>query len=199
MNSKFTTTDSITQQLPAGVALNDHNIEFVATKQKTVIWLKEGQAHPFGELPKSHLNALLELYLSDEEATKILPRWYPNDARNMLRMVELYTYYMYGQLDSSPDIKNGKLQTCENFRETTDCISLRFKHKYINIGGVHLSPRDLQIIDDIYQDLPDKMIADRLGIAQSTLDFHKRNLFNLIGASTKTDALKISFKHQVVC
>lgn len=198
MQSK-TTTISETRQLPAGISLDDNNIEFVGNiSTKTVIFLQKGNTHRFCELDKKVYNDLKNLYLSDDVAIKVIPSAF-NVLHDLKRQVEIYTYYMYGQLDNTPDVINGVLQPCENFRETMDCISIQFSNKYIDIEGVVLTARDLKIIDSFSLNNPDKAIAEDLGIAHSTFDFHKRNLFKKLHITTKTEAIVKAFKSKVIC
>jgi len=200
MQSKNTTTKQGKQQLPAGVAPNDHNIEFIGVVDtKTVLWRQRGHTNTFKNISPETYEALKELFLTDQEAVAFLPTLHPEFAHDVNRLVEIYTYYMYGQVDSKPDVIEGKLQPCENFRESIDCPSLKFTNKFIDIDGAKLSPRDIQIIDDIANNLPDKMIAHKLGIHLSTYDFHKRNLFKKIGATTKLQVLKKAILNQVLC
>ncbi|TXE18589.1 helix-turn-helix transcriptional regulator [Psychroserpens burtonensis] len=198
MKHKNTTNALHQQQFPAGLAANDHNIEFVGnTQDKTIIWIRCGHSNPFKTLPNNIYQALEELLLTDHEAIKFLTTNYESIAHDMFRIVELYTYYMYGQLDNKPDVVNGLLQAPENFRESENCPSLKFENTFIDINGVHLSTRDLNIIDNMIKGFPDKLIAYNLGIAQSTFDFHKRNLFKRLHINSKLELVVESFKNKV--
>jgi DNA-binding CsgD family transcriptional regulator len=198
MNDKNTSSPVNNQQLPAGLMANDHNIEFVGnTQDKTVIWMQRGNSHPFKNLPSNIYKSLEELFLTDHQAVKFLCSNYGTIAHDLKRLTELYTYYMYGQLDSTPDVIQGQLQSPENFREQNNCPSLQFSNKYIDINGVHLSPRDIIIIDDMIEGSPDKLIAHNLGIAHSTFDFHKRNLFKKLNIQSKTQLIIQCFKNKV--
>ena len=114
-------------------------------------------------------------------------------------MVHLYTYYMYGDLDNTPDVINGVPQPSENFRDTKDCISLDFKNKNIDFEGQLLTKRDIFIIDKISEGIVDKAIADELNISMSTLDFHKKQLFSKLKASSKPQAVSQAFKTHILC
>ena len=200
MNHKSKVNAQDHQHLPAGVSPSDHNIEFVGVAEtKTVLWFQNGNSHQWKYLSPSIYDALEELFLTDHEALKFLTGNYPAEAHNTNRMVELYTYYMYGQLDKTPDVIDGVLQNCENLRESKNCPSLKFSNKYIDIDGVHLSARDLQILDDIIEGLPDKMIASRLGIAIGTFDFHKKNLFTKLKVDSKVGLAVKTLKYNVPC
>jgi len=106
---------------------------------------------------------------------------------------------MYGEVDATPDITNGKLSASENFRDIRNCPSLLWNSKNINIGSHILTPRQLIIIDCILlQNLPDKAIASVLGISHKTLDFHKSNFFKAIGVTNKMELQKVALKHKII-
>ena len=198
MNNKSKQPNSQHQNLPAGMNANDHNIEFVGNKKdKTVIWLRCGHSNTFNTLPKAIYKSLEELFLTDHEAVKFITGNYKDEAHDLQRLTEIYTYYYYGQLDSTPDVVDGQLQKPENFRESSNCPSINFSNTYIDINGVHLSPRDLTIIDNMVNGYPDKLIAHNLGICHSTFDFHKRNLFKKLGVQSKTELIVECFKNNV--
>ncbi|WP_299012030.1 LuxR C-terminal-related transcriptional regulator [uncultured Polaribacter sp.] len=179
----------------AGLMPYDSNIEFVGIrKTKQVLWLQNGSNHYFSDLPVEHYNLLKTSYLKDHKARRFLEAV----SDHLPRQVELYTYYMYGEVDSTPDISNGKLAPSENFRDTRNCPSLLWNSKNINIGNHILTPRQLVIVDLIGNNLPDKAIASVLGVSHKTLDFHKSNLFKAVGVSTKMELLKLSIQHKII-
>jgi DNA-binding CsgD family transcriptional regulator len=179
----------------SGLLPNDSSIEFFGErKTKQVYWLRNGNAHYFADLPFEYYSMLKAAYSKDHQAQGFL-REVTDDER---RQVELYTYYLYGSLDSNPDIKNGSLSLAENFRSSKNCPSLRWNSKQIRFNGKPLSPRQIVIIDFIADDLPDKAIAQRMNISQSTLDFHKRNLFELAGVQTKVGLIKKAVQENIV-
>lgn len=186
--------------LPSGFLPGDHNIEFVGKRDtKTVLFLQNGETHLFSELSDGIYKKLKALYLKDKTANDVLSVFYPEHQNDTKRLVELYTYYMYGCLDSVPDVKNGKLQPSENFRDNSQCISQLFSEKHITVADVELNDRDLIILDAMADGLPDKTIADSIGISQSTLDFHKRNLFKRLSVHSKTEAVVKAYKNNVLC
>lgn len=180
----------------AGLMPYDSNIEFVGIrKTKQVLWLQNGSNHYFSDLPIEHYNLLKTSYLKDYKARRFLEAV----SDHLPRQVELYTYYMYGEVDGTPDIANGVLSPSENFRDTRNCPSLLWNSKNINIGSHILTARQLVIIDCILiQNLPDKAIASVLGVSQKTLDFHKSNLFKAIGVCNKMELQKEALKYKVI-
>jgi DNA-binding CsgD family transcriptional regulator len=158
------------------------------------MWLQNGSIHYFADLPADAYELVKNAYLKSHKAKSFLQEV----SDHLPRQVELYAYYMWGDLDSTPDIKDGKLSASENFRDVRNCPSLLWNSKNINIGDHILTPRQLVIVDLIGSNLPDKAIADALGITQKTLDFHKAKLFKAVGVTTKMDLLKLSIKYKIV-
>jgi DNA-binding CsgD family transcriptional regulator len=192
-SSKITTFNHLPQI--AGVMPNDNNVEFVGVrKTKQVLWIQNGSTRYFNDLPVRYFKLLKEAYLSDTKAVEFLS----NVTNEVHHQVELYTYYMYGELDCTPDIENGKLATSENFRDQQDCPSLLWNSKTLNINEHILTPRQIIMIDLIGKNEPDKAMADFLKISHKTFDFHKKNLFNAVGAESKMDLLKLSLIHKIV-
>lgn len=199
METKTTVNDFAPQRLPAGVALNDHNIEFVGCKDnKTVIWLQHGNSHAFEYLPHKFYTLLLIDFINDKAAQNVIKENFPK-IKDMARKVELYTYFMYGDLDTMADIKDGKLQPNENFRDTEDCISLAFEKKTIHVDGVPLKRLYVKMMDAWAKGVPDKAIASQLGKAHTTYDFHKSKLFKILNVNSKPEAVAKGFKQHVLC
>lgn len=200
MNYKCTNQNQLTQAPVAGVLLDDHNIEFVGCRStKKVIWLQRGNAHEFKHLPNRYYQLLRDAFLKDEFAHDVLlPKVAPLEDPER-RMVELFTYYMYGDLNNTPDIVDGKLMPCENFREEENCISLKFSTKTIDINGVPLKREYIFMLDAYAHGVPDKAIAGSLGKALTTLDFHKSKLFKILGVHSKPEAVSAAYKHGVLC
>lgn len=180
----------------AGILPNDNSIEFYAGdhKTKSVLWFQNGTSRYFTDIPLEYYQLLEKAMLNDQKAYQFLSS--ATDIQH--KKVELYTYYMYGDLDSTPDIKNGVLSSSENFRDTRDCPSQLWDSKNITIGAHILTPRQLLIIDMIHDDLQDKMIAYSLGITLSTLDSHKRKLYSALGIDNKTALISMAYKYKVI-
>lgn len=174
----------------AGVLPFDANIEFVGIADtKEVLWLRNGNNHYFKDLPEHIYQKLEEKFLSDEPAVRYLSGLY-DDIR---RQVEVYTFYLYGDLDTIPDYNNatGELGESENFFLDVECPSLDFTNKHITVNGNELTKKELKIIKMIKQEYPDKLIASKLGIAMPTLDYHKKRLYAKAGVTTKAGLINI--------
>lgn len=184
-------------QFPQGFSMlpSNNNIHFFGIrKSKEVLWIRNGATRYFNDLPSQFFNLLEEAYFKDTKAVEFLT----NVTDRVARQVELFTYYMYGDLNNTPDIVDGKLARCNNFRDKQECPSLHWNSKNIKIENHILTARQLLIIDLIGENLPDKAIASALNISQKTFDFHKRNLFKALGINTKMELLKLSIQHKII-
>ena len=200
MNNKNKHYKPSPQLFAAGLALNDNNIEFIGNKaDQTVVWIRNGSANAFKNLPGHIFKKLKEAYEADLEASKIFSIFFPNII-DTTRKVELYTYYVYGDLNNTPDVIDGELQPSENFREKDDCISLNFTNKCIDFKGTPLHLRYIKMIDAWSKGRLDKNIAtDILDVSHSTYDFHKSKLFKILEVQSKPEAVAVAYKHHILC
>ncbi len=196
MKDKSTTPDHISQQLIAGINLkNETDIEFFGIKKnKTVQFLQAGRVHYFRELPAKYFVLLHKKMNSDKPALQYFSKF----DYSLTRKVELYTYFLYGYLDHTPDIISGMLQVSENFRDSPHCPSLAFSGKDMTIDGVSLTLRELTIIDMSARECTDYEIACELNITNSTLDWHKRNLFIKTKTQTKLGVVMKAFMNHII-
>lgn len=182
-------------QIAAGLMPNDSNIEFIGlTKTKQVLWLQNGSNHYFCDLPTQHLQLIKEEYLKWPKAVAFLSEI----TNSFPRQLELFTYYMFGALDTKPDIANGQLSLSENFRDTRNCPSLLWNCKNITIDGYVLSQRELLITDMFFDDIPDKAIARLLNLSESYLNDIKNIMYRNTGVQTKVAYMKKAIQQQVV-
>ena len=178
----------------AGLRLEDPNIEFIGVHEtQEVLWMQHGRTLEWKHLPLWAYNLCEKKYLHDAKAHEDLSR----SQNTLSRQVEIYIYHVYGGVDDVADILNGVLTPSENYRHCKNDISIHWNTKWITINDIALTLRDIKIIDMIKEDLPDKAIASELGIHQATLDFHKRNLCEKVGATSKTDLLIKALNEQI--
>ncbi len=189
------TTNLLNNQIVAGVLPSDSNIEFLGIKEnKQVLWLQNGSNHYFDDLPLQYFNLLKEAYKKDAEAQQFLE----GVTHSFRRQLELYTYYMYGALDCTPDIENGVLSPSENFRHSTNCPSLRWRNKNITVNGIELTKKELFITDMYNEDIPDKAIWSSLGISESYFNQIKQKMYSKAGVRTKPSYIKKVIKEQII-
>lgn len=178
----------------AGLFPSDNSIEFVGNREtKKVLWLQNGSNRYFLDLPAEYYNLVKNDYLENQDAMAFCSSIH----KKLKDQVELYTYYMWGDLDNTPDIKDGKLSECENFRDKRNCPSLLWNSKNITIDNYILTPRDLMMIDMMADGFIDTVIAEAIGVSVSYYDQLKRNLFKYTKTDNKT-SLVLKAKDQKV-
>ena len=197
MKDKCTTSLEHSQHLIAGLLQEDSGIEFFGIpKTLEVQFIQNGHTHSFNELPVTAISALRNAYNTNHEAREVLGRYKENGKTvSAARQLELYTYFMYGGLDSTPDIIDGELQEPENYRHKQDCISLQFKT--IKLNGCPLKPREVKMIDLILEDHKNSVIALEMGIALPTFNQHDAELKKKAGVQSKPALLLKAWKEGI--
>ncbi|HEX4346867.1 MAG TPA: response regulator transcription factor [Vicinamibacterales bacterium] len=61
-----------------------------------------------------------------------------------------------------------------------------------------LTPRELQVLSLLAEGLPNKSIAARLGISDQTVKFHVAAISGKLGASNRTEAVRLAFRRGLV-
>jgi two-component system, NarL family, nitrate/nitrite response regulator NarL len=64
--------------------------------------------------------------------------------------------------------------------------------------GEPLTPRELEVLQLVAHELPNKLIADRLNISERTVETHRRNIFQKTGTQTVVGLLKFALAHKLV-
>jgi DNA-binding CsgD family transcriptional regulator len=87
---------------------------------------------------------------------------------------------VWGAIDNDPDIsEDGEF----NFE---------------NLEDYHLTPREIEYIKYVCQDMPDKQIADKMSIAYNTATTFRQNIENKTGRRTKVALALWAFKNGIV-
>lgn len=61
-----------------------------------------------------------------------------------------------------------------------------------------LTPREVQVLELVADGLPNKAIAARLGVSDETVKFHLGSIFGKLGASNRTDAVRLALRRGLV-
>jgi DNA-binding NarL/FixJ family response regulator len=61
-----------------------------------------------------------------------------------------------------------------------------------------LTPRERQVLELVADGLPNKEIGRRLGISDETVKFHVGSVFGKLGASNRTDAVRLALRRGLV-
>ncbi len=61
-----------------------------------------------------------------------------------------------------------------------------------------LTPRETQVLELVADGLSNKAIAAALGVSDETVKFHLASVFGKLGASNRTDAVRLALRHGLV-
>ena len=79
---------------------------------------------------------------------------------------------------------------------------LRFTGETPSFGGEvqreTLTPRELQVLEQIAEGLPNKAIAAELGISEHTVKFHVGSLLEKLGADSRAEAVMVATRRGVL-
>jgi len=62
----------------------------------------------------------------------------------------------------------------------------------------HLTDRELEVLVILAEGLTNQQSALRLSISQSTLKFHMRNIYQKLGVQTRSEALVLAAKNNLI-
>jgi len=193
MESKFTIKNEI-HQIPAGLLIGDNRTEiFGDRKTKKSFFVSNGRSFPFSELEPLKKAQIFEQLLNDETALEDLKDLNPEEA------TERFAFCIYGAADHIADFnERGQLNKSDNFICSNNCKCLKWKSKSITIDGNPLTSREIQIVNLMASDLPDKQIASKLKIAKSTLNSHKQNLFEKASVKSKSGLITKAINQKII-
>ena len=190
---KFT-KNSVIHQIPAGLMIGDTSTElFECRETKLVFALSNGHTVKFEELHPTKRALIFEKLLSDEVAVQDLKDLPQAEA------IERFAFCVYGAADHEPDFDcNGNLKQADNFICSNNCKCLKWESKNISIEGNKLTPREIEIVTLLASDQPDKQIADELGITESTLNTHKKHLFDKFHVLSKSGLITKAISYKII-
>jgi DNA-binding NarL/FixJ family response regulator len=61
-----------------------------------------------------------------------------------------------------------------------------------------LTPREVQVLELVAEGLPNKTIAERLGISDQTVKFHIASISGKLGAANRTDAVRRAVRRGLI-
>lgn len=186
--------NQVIHQMPAGLLLSDSSTEMFGCREtKKVFAISKGKTIQFSELNPIKKALIFEQLLNDDHAIADLKELSQSEA------IEEFAFCLYGGLDHIPDFDSkGNLKASENFRCSNNCRCLKWNSKSISINGNKLTPRQIEIISLFASDLPDKQIADQLHISESTLDTHKRHLFEKFNVQSKSGLITKAISNKII-
>ncbi|MGH9202722.1 MAG: response regulator transcription factor [Vicinamibacterales bacterium] len=61
-----------------------------------------------------------------------------------------------------------------------------------------LTPRETQVLALLAEGLPNKVIAERLGISDQTVKFHLASIMGKLGASNRLEAVRVAMRRGLI-
>jgi DNA-binding NarL/FixJ family response regulator len=61
-----------------------------------------------------------------------------------------------------------------------------------------LTPREIQVLELLAEGLPNKAVAQRLGISDQTVKFHVASIMGKLGASNRTEAVRRALRRGLI-
>ena len=181
--------------IPAGIM--DMDIEFFSMNGE-VYFIQDGSTHDFKDLS---IEAAHYLRIDLEEHPKALEAIEQLGITDPINQLKQYVMCRFGDFDNRADLTPEGV----TIKEYVNCAS-RGSCKYEGIlcqhifptDNGHLTPREIEVIKLIIQDLPDKIIADRLDISINTMAVHRRNIENKIGCHTKVGITAFAYENNLI-
>jgi DNA-binding CsgD family transcriptional regulator len=197
MNHKPTTNYPPGQmhRLPAGLIPGDKSTELFGCRETFTVWaMSDGKTIPFAQVD-AQLKAMIMTRLIDDDVAYNSLFHLGADAA-----LEHYAFCVYGSADHDADFDAaGNLGRTDNFicgRPNCNCMD--WESKAIMVDGMALTPRQIQIIQAMAGDKPNKAIAAELNIAESTLDTHMRNIYALFNVNSKTGMVTKAIQQKII-
>lgn len=181
-------------QLPAGIHPSDAATEiFQCNTTGDLLALSEGKTIHFRDVSPAIRAQILQMLLNDSVAMEDLRKYPPMEA------LERYTRCIFGAANSEADFdNNGRLNSTDNYICSKNCQCLKWESKQIVLNGKRLTPRLIDVLLELGSDKPDKQIADDLGITESTLNTHKKVLFDIAEVQTRQALIKEAYKAKIL-
>lgn len=95
-------------------------------------------------------------------------------------------------------IMNGKHYFSDEATHSIMMDLVRGKGKSTSPETVHITDRELEILELIVQEYTNQEIADKLFISSRTVDAHRRNLLQKTGARNTAGLVKYAFQHNLI-
>ena len=61
-----------------------------------------------------------------------------------------------------------------------------------------LTPREIEVLEQLAEGLSNKAIAERLGISDQTVKFHVASIYGKLGAANRTDAVRRAVRRGLI-
>lgn len=176
--------------------LNSANTEIIAANGEP--FLVRVELVPFCEWPamvKLQIQAQIDSDKPAQVALDIL------GITDELQRIKKFAYCRNGGFDMRPDYTRNGFHNAEYFdcplRAQCEAKVQKMLCRCFPAPNGVLTPREIEFIKLICEDLPDKMIADKLEIAFDTARNHRRNIEQKIGAASKSGIVRFAYENGI--
>jgi DNA-binding CsgD family transcriptional regulator len=165
-------------------AMLDKGIEFFTADQGLLMVITDGKMFPFTDSPLEILDQLSDQLENDPEAMMALDKFGITDPVERLQQ---FAICRYGDYDLRTDISCEGIGCTEyvDCGQRGNCASEGKLCPGIKVNNQYITAREIDVIRMVSQDLPDKLVADRLGITTSTARVHIQNILQKIDGHSK--------------
>lgn len=170
-------------------ALTNKSIEILVIN-KELMAITEGRTYSWDCIPKRVEQALKMLLHSDPQALELL-----HDYSDSERL-RIYAYCRFGGFNATPDIDVCGTAASEYW--DCGCANCPLQTLYRNglkTKNGTLSQREIEIAKLIAKGYLGKEISNQLSISQSTINTHKRHIFDKVGVSSSVELA--NWAHQI--
>jgi DNA-binding CsgD family transcriptional regulator len=171
----------LTKSIPPGLTANETEFYWDG---ENLMALHEGHKLPFFELPSSVIERVKFQMEADEEAMKIFEADGPKLWRDRLFV---YVKCRFGGFSFEPDLTPEKVSgECWNCGCGGNCILQTVFRGKLKVDHGVLTRREIQVIRSLTNDTYriGEAIASELDISASTLNKHKRSIYDKVGVES---------------
>jgi DNA-binding CsgD family transcriptional regulator len=157
--------------------LTDKNIEFFA-KDEELFMIKDNQIISYNDFDSITM-AILNIELCHPKNRALFNDLRKNKELDEKEALKQFAIICFGELDNVPDIQG----------ETIN---------YENNHDFNLTPREIEFIKLVCEDLADKEIADKMNITYNTATTYRQNITHKLGVSSKVGIAITALKFNII-
>ncbi len=136
---------------------------------------------------------------------KVLALTMSNDDLHIRQMIQAGASGYIMKSAGRQDLKNaietimsGKHYFSDEATQSIMMDLVKGKGKSTTMDAVHITDRELEILELIVQEFTNQEIAEKLFISSRTVDAHRRNLLQKTGARNTAGLVKYAFQHNLI-
>lgn len=121
----------------------------------------------------------------------------PSDRARLRAELTAAGIAVVGEFDTVADARAGRGRA--DALVVADDVT-RVHHRAATDGTFNepLTPREIDVLELLTEGLPNKSIAERLGISDQTVKFHIASILGKLGATNRTDAVRRALRQGLI-